>query len=318
MTRSTPRPAAAEQVALSAAFSRAVDLSALKRPAESPRSAPAAAPDGAAAPPANPYVIDVSEATFGPDVVEKSMQVLVVVDLWAEWCQPCKQLSPLLERVVGEYGGAVILAKVDVDANPRISQAFGVQSIPTVVAIAGGQPIDAFSGALPEPQVRAWIQRLVDALKTQLPGMSEVEAEVPPAVVDPLIEQAEQAMEEGDFDGAIAAYERYSANNPADTDAILAIAQLRFQQRVLDLPADAVQRAEAEPGNVQAQLDAAALLFASGRPEEAYEKLIADFAALADDDRGRVHKQLLELFELQGQSDPVVIKYRRRLAAAMY
>jgi len=318
MTRSTPRPAAAEQVALSAAFSRAVDLSTLKRPAEPARSAPTAAPDGAATAPANPYVIDVSEATFGPDVVEKSMQVLVVVDLWAEWCQPCKQLSPLLERVVAEYGGAVILAKVDVDANPRISQAFGVQSIPTVVAIAGGQPIDAFSGALPEPQVRAWIQRLVDALKTQLPGMSAVEVDVPPAVVDPLIEQAEQAMEEGDLDAAIAAYERYSANNPADADAVLAIAQLRFQQRALDLPADAVQRAASEPGNVQAQLDAAALLFASGRPEEAYEKLIADFAALADDDRGRVHKQLLELFELQGQSDPIVIKYRRRLAAAMY
>ena len=162
-------------------------------------------------------MIDVTEATFGPDVVEKSMQVLVVVDLWAEWCEPCKQLSPVLERVVAGFDGTVVLAKVDVDANPRISQAFGVQSIPTVVAIAGGQPVDAFSGALPEPEVRAWIQRLVDALKSQLPGMSAAPAgEAPP--VDPRIEQAEQAMEEGDFDAAIAAYERYSADHPGDNE----------------------------------------------------------------------------------------------------
>jgi putative thioredoxin len=222
-----------------------------------------------------------------------------------------------LERVVAEFNGTVVLAKVDVDANPRISQAFGVQSIPTVVAIAGGQPVDAFSGALPEPQVRAWIQRLVDALKSQLPGMSAAPAgEAPP--VDPRIVQAEQAMEEGDFDAAIAAYERYSADHPGDTEAKLAIAQLRFQQRAIELPEDAVERAAADPGNLPAQLDAAALLFAGGRPDAAYEALIAEFSRRADDEREQVQKQLLELFELQGQSDPLVIRYRRRLAAAMY
>ena len=115
-------------------------------------------------------MIDVTEATFQAEVVERSLRQLVVVDLWAEWCGPCKQLSPVLERMAGESGGAWVVAKVDVDANPRIAQLFGAQSIPTIVAIAGGQPVDAFSGALPEPEIRKWINALLDALRDKLPG----------------------------------------------------------------------------------------------------------------------------------------------------
>src|SRR6201985_599046 len=149
----------------------AVDLgarqAAAQRRQQAARAAEAAdAGDGApAGGPASPFVIDVTEETFNNDVALRSRTTPVIVDLWADWCGPCKQLSPVLERLANAAGGAWILAKVDVDGNPRISQLFGVQSIPTVVAIAGGQPIDAFAGALPEPEVRQWLKSLLDALR---------------------------------------------------------------------------------------------------------------------------------------------------------
>ena len=169
-----PRGSAAKSAALSAALSGAVDLSALKARAEAARKQPAQQPAGPgdAPPPASSSdaVIDVTEATFQAEVVERSLQQLVIVDLWADWCGPCKQLSPVLERLAAESGGAWVLAKVDVDANPRIAQLFGAQSIPTVVAIGAGQPVDAFSGALPEPEIRKWLNALLDALRDKLPG----------------------------------------------------------------------------------------------------------------------------------------------------
>jgi putative thioredoxin len=264
-------------------------------------------------------VIDVTEATFR-EVVEASMKVLVIIDLWAEWCQPCKQLSPALERVVNSYNGTVLLAKVDVDENPRISQAFGVQSIPTVVAIAGGQPVDMFTGAQPEPEVRRWIQRLVDALKDQLPGMSATGTAAPPAPPDPLFVQAETALDEGDFDAAIAAYEQYLVNNPGDADVKLAVAQLKFQQRAAGLPPDAVDRAQAAPDDLGLQLDAATLLFATGEFEPAFKSLVDAFAQAAGDDaaRDQLREHLLNLFDLLGHDDPRVVKWRRRFAAALY
>jgi putative thioredoxin len=109
-------------------------------------------------------------------VIERSLEVPVVVDLWAEWCGPCKQLSPVLERLATAAGGAWVLARIDIDANPRIAQLFGVQSIPMVVAIAGGQPVEAFAGAQPEPTVRQWIAGLLDALRDRLPGIRAAEA----------------------------------------------------------------------------------------------------------------------------------------------
>jgi len=189
VTRPDPRQTAA----LSAALSGAVDLSALKAradanskpPAGQAQSAPPAAGEPAASRPPDGFVFDVSEETFQSDVVERSLQVPVIVDLWAEWCGPCKQLSPVLERLAQAGNGAWLLAKIDVDANPRIAQLFGVQSIPTVVAIAGGQPVEAFAGAQPEPQVRQWIASLLDALRDRLPGIRAAESGAAPAPTEP-------------------------------------------------------------------------------------------------------------------------------------
>src|SRR5579862_2007247 len=120
---------------------------------------------GAPASPASPasaFVIEVTEETFNNDVALRSRSTPVIVDLWAEWCGPCKQLSPVLEKLANEAGGAWVLAKIDVDANPRLAQAFQAQSIPMVVAIVGGQMVDAFLGAMPEAQVRQWLDQVLE------------------------------------------------------------------------------------------------------------------------------------------------------------
>src|ERR1700732_5180742 len=145
----------------------AVDLgarqAAAQRRQQAARAAEAASA-GAGAPaagPASAFVIDVTEETFNDDVVLRSRTTPVIVDLWADWCQPCKQLSPVLEKLADEAAGEWILARVDVDANPRLAQAFQAQSIPMVVAIIGGQMVDGFAGAMPEAQVKQWLDQVL-------------------------------------------------------------------------------------------------------------------------------------------------------------
>ena len=142
---------------MAAAMTGAVDLAAVKARSE------AAARAASAPPAAGDYVIDVGEADFQAKVLDRSFQVPVLLDLWADWCEPCKTLSPILEKLAGESAGAWVLAKIDVDANPRISQALKVQSIPTVFAVLGGQLVPGFQGALPEDQIREFIGALLQA-----------------------------------------------------------------------------------------------------------------------------------------------------------
>src|SRR5690349_9103698 len=229
VTRPNPRRTAE----LSAALSGAVDLSALKARADATNAqagrAAAAPSQSGAERPSSQFVIEVSEETFQVEVIERSLQVPVVVDLWAEWCGPCKQLSPVLERLAQAANGAWILAKVDVDANPRIAQVFGVQSIPTVVAIAGGQPVEAFAGAQPEPQIKQWLSALLDALRDRLPGIRAAEAsgsaseEPVPEPEDPRFLAAESAFEAGDYEAAVAAYQKILAEEPANEEARAAL-----------------------------------------------------------------------------------------------
>ena len=177
VSRPDPRKAA-QTAALSRAMAGAVDLAAVKARSEAAAArakAPATGGPGPAAAPAGEWVIDVTEATFQAEVLERSLEIPVVVDLWAEWCGPCKQLSPVLERLAAADQGTWILAKVDVDANPRIAQAFGVQSIPMVVAVVGGQPLQLFNGVLPEPQVRQTIDSMIEQLRDRMPGIVAAE-----------------------------------------------------------------------------------------------------------------------------------------------
>src|SRR4051794_21646248 len=207
----------------------AVDLAAVA--AQSQRRQQAGPGGGATRGPAAGVVVDGTEADFQAVVVEQSMTVPVVIDLWADWCQPCKQLSPVLERLAEEYGGQFLLAKVDVDANPRLGQVFQAQSIPMVIAVVKGQPVPLFQGALPEQQVRAYVDELlrVSAANgvtgtlavSEEAGDADVEPELPP-----LHQEAYEAIERDDLAAAEAAYQQALAQNPADDLARAGLAQV--------------------------------------------------------------------------------------------
>lgn len=313
---------------MSAALSGAVDLSAVKARAEAASRQAAATPgdDGPAERSTGTFVVEVTEATFQTEVVERSLQVPVIVDLWATWCGPCKQLSPVLERLAEAANGAWILATVDVDANPRIAQLFGVQSIPTVVAIAGGQPVDAFAGAQPEPQVRQWINSLLDALREQMPGIAAAEQGAPAEAEqepveepdDPRFTLAEDALEQGDFAAAETAYQRILDEEPANEQARTALAQVRFLARATNADPSAIARADAAPDDVDAQLAAADAELADQRVSEAFGRLIGVVRTSVGDDKDRVRKHVLELFELFPQDDERITRARRDLANALF
>jgi putative thioredoxin len=315
---------------MSAALSGAVDLSALKARADAARqqpSGPPSAPPGPgdpAAPPAEAgaAVFEVTEASFQTDVVERSLQQLIVVDLWAEWCGPCKQLSPVLERLAAESNGAWALAKVDVDANPRIAQLFGVQSIPTIVAVGGGQPVDAFSGALPEPEIRKWLDSLLDALRDKLPGIRAAEqngsAEPVEEPEDPRFVEAEDAFERGDFADAQTAYEKILDVEPANEQAKAALVQVKFAARASTVDPSSVARADAAPEDVDAQLAAADFEVSEQNAEAGFDRLIAAVRRTNGDERNRVREHLVELFDLFDPVDDRVMKARRGLASALF
>ncbi|AKV85489.1 thioredoxin [Microbacterium sp. CGR1] len=303
-----------------AALRGAVDLSSL-------RNRPAAAAAGAQspAPGAVDIVVDATDESFG-QILELSRTVPVVVDLWAEWCGPCKQLSPIIEKVTRELGGRVLLAKVDVDANPQLAQGFRAQSIPMVVALIAGQPVPMFTGAVPEQQVREVFAQLLQlAAQNGVTGTlnvgeaaeGEQTPEEPP--MPPLHAEAFAAIENGDYAAAVVAYEKALAENPRDEDAIAGLGQVRLLDRVqkLDLQ-DARAAAASGPLDIQAQFDVADLDLAGGHVEDAFGRLLDLFAQLPSDERTPVRERLLELFGLIGVADPRVITARNRLSSLLF
>jgi putative thioredoxin len=301
-----------------AALRGAVDLSALRnRP-----STPAA--EGTQGSTSPSLVMDVTDETF-PQVLELSRSVPVVIDLWAEWCGPCKQLSPILERVVTELAGRVVLAKVDVDANPQLAQAFRAQSIPMVVALVAGQPVPMFTGAVPEQQVREVFGQLLQlAAQNGVTGTVPVDADAEPAAVaepalPPLHAEAYDAIEAGDYPRAIAAYEKALAENPRDADARAGLGQVRLLHRVQGVDLQSARAAAASaPLGVAEQLTVADLDIAGGHVDDTFARLLDLFAALAADERPAVRERLLELFGVVGDADPRVVRARARLATLLF
>ncbi len=270
--------------------------------------------------------MDVTDETFA-QVLELSRTVPVVIDLWAEWCGPCKQLSPILERVVTELGGRLVLAKVDVDANPQLSQAFRAQSIPMVVALVAGQPVPLFTGAVPEQQVREVFAQLLQlAAQNGVTGSLQVDAEAGEAdgepaepELPPLHAEAFDAIESGDYGRAISAYEKALAENPRDEEARAGLGQVKLLSRVQGLdPAAARAAAAAAPEDVDAQFAVADLDLAGGHVDDAFGRLLDLFAALPSDERGVVRDRLLELFALIGDADARVLRARGRLASLLF
>ncbi|QMU98093.1 tetratricopeptide repeat protein [Microbacterium esteraromaticum] len=307
-----------------AALRGAVDLSSLRN---RPASAQPAA--GAPAPPAGEardVVVDVTDQSFG-EILELSRSVPVVVDLWAEWCGPCKQLSPIIEKVTREQRGRVVLAKVDVDANPQVAQAFRAQSIPMVVALIGGQPVPMFTGAVPEEQVREVFARLLEVaaqngVTGSVPfgdGEGDDPAEAEPAPMPPLHAEAFEAIEAGDYARAIAAYEKALAENPRDDDAKAGLGQVRLLHRVQGLDLQQVRAAAAAaPGDVDAQFQVADLDLAGGHVDDAFGRLLDLFSDADPEQRTRIRERLVELFELIGPTDPRVASARTRLTSLLF
>ncbi|MFS0852209.1 tetratricopeptide repeat protein [Microbacterium sp. 179-I 3D4 NHS] len=304
-----------------AALRGAVDLSTLRnRP-----SAPTPASTGGSASIVTDVVIDATDETFG-QVLEISRTVPVVVDLWAEWCGPCKQLSPIIEKVTRELGGRVLLAKVDVDANPQLAQGFRAQSIPMVVAVIAGQPVPMFTGAVPEAQVRdVFAQLLQVAGQNGVTGTLDVGAPVDDAEpvaepeLPPLHAEAFAAIEAGDYPAAIRAYEKALAENPRDEDAIAGLGQVRLLDRVQGLDLQAARAAAAAaPQEVAAQFAVADLDIAGGHVEDAFARLLDLFAQLPADERTPVRERLVELFGLVGATDSRVVSARNRLSSLLF
>jgi putative thioredoxin len=297
----------------------AVDLAAVKARSE----AQARAAD-APAPTAADVVIDVSEADFQSAVLDRSFQVPVLLDLWADWCEPCKQLSPVLEKLAAEGAGSWVLAKIDIEANPRLQQALQVQSIPAVFAVIGGQLVPGFQGALPEAQVREFITAVLDAgAKSGLSGPTappaDGDAPEPPAEPeDPRFVAAEEAIAADDLALAAERYHAILAEEPANAEAQLALGQVRLMQRLETVDGTAAERAAADPADVEAQLAAADLAFAANDIGGALDGLLATIARVAGDDRDRIRERLIEFFDLLGPDDPRVPVARRELARALF
>lgn len=300
----------------------AVDLGARKQALEAQaRREAEGGPQGAS----TASVVDVTEETFTTDVIDRSMTVPVVLDLWSPRAPGSAQLSPVLEKVVGDLGGKVVLAKVNVDASPQIAQALRVQAVPTVLAIFQGQAVTGFQQVLPEQEVRRFLDELMKAVEqfyqanpdARPPAAADsAEEQGPPA--DPDLAAAEQAIDQGDLDAAEAAYERLLARVPGNEDAKMGLAGVRLIKRTSGVdPAD-VQRRLEDPADIDAELLAADLEMLSGSIDQAFDRIIKVVKRTSGDERDKARVHLLGLFETLPAEDPSLAKARRALASALF
>jgi putative thioredoxin len=288
-------------------------------------------------------IIDVTDETFNTEVVARSRTVPVVLDLWAEWCGPCKQLSPVLEKLATEANGAFVLAKVDVDANPQLSAALQVQSIPMVVAIVAGQVADGFLGAMPEQQVRQWLGQVMQVAE-QL-GLrpaagsalsadgadfgdggdegADQAADYPDGSGGPggsdVFAEAQDAMERGDMDAAAAAFQKVLAAEPGDPVATMGLGQVNLLRRVDGYDQAAARRdADSRPNDVDAQARVADIDLAMGRIEASFDRLLDTIRRTSGEERDKARKHLLGLFDIFPPKDPRVSKARSALSSLLF
>lgn len=261
-------------------------------------------------------VMAVSMANVEEELIKRSAQVPVVVLIGTSRSPQSEQLQADLSALAQAAGGRWVLRTVDADTDPQVAHMFGIQGLPTVVALASGQPIASFEGGQPQQALRQWVDAVVAAVGNQLPGL----AAEPEEAEDPRFAPATAALGEGDFATAIAVYESILAQEPGNQMAVAALGNARFLQRLSeqDPSVDPIAAASAHPDDVTAQLAAADAEVAAGQPEAAFDRLIAVIAGVAGQARDIVRARLFELFAMYDSDDPRVLGARTKLATALF
>ena len=311
----------------------AVDLSSLVNRANAPAGAPAQPGAPAGAPVQVPsLVLDGSDANFG-EVLELSQRVPVLVDLYADWAEQSTAMSAVLQKVVAGLRGRLVLVRVAVESNPQLAQAFQAQSVPTVAAVIAGQPVPLFAGAIAEEQLLDILEQLLQlaiqngVTGSAVPADAEADAPADAAAAEPAAEEplpphhaeAYEAIERGDYPAAIGFYKTAIAQDPRDQLAVAGLAQVSLLHRLAGKSLEQIRSAAAAgPHDLDAQLDVADLDLSGGHVADAFDRLLTLFPTLDADGKNRVRERMLELFEVVGTTDPVVIAARQRLAMLLY